>query len=176
MINNNEHKKYETYGAGQEEILHIIKDISISLQNIHSLIEELTKLLVSECGNEDIIECASEAAPSILLEDEKQEEPTRTFRLKSINTDDAFIRGKYRRLSYYFGNATENEIILKFEEIENIIGEELPKSAYDYREFWANSTSRPIALTWLNAGYMSVSVDLLLKVITFEKQRKYPLF
>jgi hypothetical protein len=45
---------------------------------------------------------------------------------------------------------------MTFEEIEEILRAKLPKSALKYREWWANqlnTTSRPQAAAWLDAGF-----------------------
>jgi len=62
-------------------------------------------------------------------------------------------------------------IPLTFDEIEKIIGEELPASASQYRPWWgneANAQSRQCH-AWLDAGWQVDSVDLQKKLVVFSK-------
>lgn len=49
---------------------------------------------------------------------------------------------------------------LSFDEINTIIGAELPKSAYDHRAWWANTESHSQSLAWIAAGWRVEGVDL----------------
>lgn len=79
---------------------------------------------------------------------------------------------KYRFLSEYLYGTAKPQVRLSFEEIEQILGFELPDSACVHRAFWANTTSHSIALSWLSVGYSVVEADLQKKYIVFEKDRK----
>lgn len=57
-------------------------------------------------------------------------------------------------------------INLKFVEIEKIVGE-LPKSAYEYKEWWSNSPSHPLMKVILKCGWRQKNIDLFLKKIEF---------
>jgi hypothetical protein len=49
------------------------------------------------------------------------------------------------------------EITLGFRQIEEIIGGQLPESAFNYREWWSNQSNvknRPQARAWINAGFV----------------------
>lgn len=66
---------------------------------------------------------------------------------------------KYQGLESYLNSSpsTINEITLSFPQIETIIGDSLPSSALNYREWWANqldTTNRPQARAWVRAGFM----------------------
>lgn len=53
--------------------------------------------------------------------------------------------------------STTNEVTLSFEQIEAIIGDTLPSSASNYREWWANqsdTSQRPQAKAWISAGFI----------------------
>lgn len=55
------------------------------------------------------------------------------------------------------------EVTLTFREIERLICCSLPKSATDYRQWWANqvdSKNRPQAAAWLDASFSVDSVQL----------------
>jgi len=48
------------------------------------------------------------------------------------------------------------ETTLTFRKIEEIIGSQLPESAFNYREWWSNQSdvkNRPQARAWINAGF-----------------------
>ncbi len=48
------------------------------------------------------------------------------------------------------------ELSMTFREIEEIIGVRLPRSAFEYREWWSNQTdvsNRPQAKAWTRAGF-----------------------
>ncbi|MDK2799182.1 MAG: hypothetical protein PWQ70_801 [Clostridiales bacterium] len=60
--------------------------------------------------------------------------------------------GKYYLLEKYLDRQSAPEITLTFPEIERIIGEPLPASAYKYPAWWANG-GHIQADAWLNAGW-----------------------
>ena len=60
---------------------------------------------------------------------------------------------------------------LTFSQIENAIGFSLPESARQYREFWANTTTHSIALSWLSVGYKTVDVNLANETVVFERYK-----
>ena len=74
---------------------------------------------------------------------------------------------KYRHLTAYLSKQ-ESPVKLSFGEIEEIVGFPLPASAYSYREFWANTKSHSIALSWLSIGYRTVEVSIEQKYVIFE--------
>ncbi len=76
---------------------------------------------------------------------------------------------KYRRLTEFLSESGEKCVTLTFEQIESMIGFELPPSARKYKEFWSNTTSHPIALSWLNVGYQKIDVALDKETILLEK-------
>lgn len=85
----------------------------------------------------------------------------------------AVVGKKYRYLSDYLHNVTEDGVRLTFDEIEQIIKEKLPSSAYQHRAFWANTESHSIAISWMSVGYRTVDVDLANRYVVFEKKREY---
>ena len=76
---------------------------------------------------------------------------------------------KYRFLSTYLKDSEEYSIKLTFSEIESILQFKLADSAKKHKEFWANSTSHSIALSWLSVNYKTVEVNLEEEYIVFEK-------
>ncbi len=67
----------------------------------------------------------------------------------------------------------KSRIILTFDELEDILGFTLPKSAYLYEWWWANedvdTTSHTRCKLWQNAGYKTKEVDLSNKNVVFVK-------
>lgn len=74
---------------------------------------------------------------------------------------------KYRHLSTHLAKST-SPVRLSFQEIEQIVGFRLPPSAYSYREFWANTKSHSIALSWMGVGFKTVEVSLEEEYVVFE--------
>ena len=77
---------------------------------------------------------------------------------------------KYIALTNYLKDTNREIIKLSFKEIEQIIGEKLSKSAYNYHEFWSNTTSHSIAFGWFNAGYKKKFVDIKVKDVNTSKK------
>lgn len=77
--------------------------------------------------------------------------------------------GKYYKLENYLIQSGKPVLVLSFSEIEGILGFDLPASAYKHQALWSNSESHPIALAWLNAGYLSEQVNLAEQTIALKK-------
>ncbi len=67
---------------------------------------------------------------------------------------------KYDPLNSYLEQRGDRSISLTFSEVEKIINAKLPKSALDYREWWANDRSHTQARAWLAAGYKTSDVNM----------------
>ena len=69
------------------------------------------------------------------------------------------MAAKYEPLKRH-RRATPNstsEVTLSFQQINEIIGDPLPQSAYTYREWWSNQSdtrNRPQAHAWIAAGFV----------------------
>jgi len=74
------------------------------------------------------------------------------------------LRDYLKRLSQ-----THNEITLSFEQINRILEADLPKSAYQYREWWSNEVGgRHVqAHSWQDAGWKVDSVEFNRKRVRF---------
>ena len=82
------------------------------------------------------------------------------------------IRGKYEELKRYLKNSQKNYELLKYSEIEEIIGSKLPLPAYDYGKWWINGDSVQ-AKAWLDANWMVL--DLVLgEFVSFVKISRKP--
>lgn len=67
--------------------------------------------------------------------------------------------GKYDLLAKYLSVCNKEEITLNMKEIEFIIGNNLPSSAYKYSAWWANEVkSHSHAKSWIFEGYKTIEV------------------
>jgi len=82
----------------------------------------------------------------------------------------------------FLKNLTVDNYNLSFEEIEKILGEKLPPSAYQYDAWWSNNPSHPLMREILEAGWRKEKVDFnigevwLKRVqnqLTFEQLRNF---
>ena len=82
-------------------------------------------------------------------------------------------RLKYNPLCDYLASqdAGVGVLQLTFGQIEAIIGERLPKSAYDYQQWWSNRMAADYvpshASAWLKAGWRVRKVDMLKQAVEF---------
>ncbi len=79
---------------------------------------------------------------------------------------------KYAPLIEYLQRAPSKEMRLSFAEVEGIIGEPLPQSAWKHRRWWGNSRtadSHTWAHMWLDAGWEQVQLDLTDGSVTFRR-------
>lgn len=78
---------------------------------------------------------------------------------------------KYEPLGDYLAALapTTNNISLSFADIERIIGDELPPSATDHREWWANQERGSRAPHWRAAGFKVESVDRRQLIVRFRR-------
>ena len=93
--------------------------------------------------------------------------------------DDSLPEGKYAVLAEHLAKIPieTQSVLMTFAEIEKLIGEKLPESAYDYRAWWSNDPSKPNSGCWLNQGWKAQSLSLSEKRLTFvrtdDRQRAY---
>ena len=84
------------------------------------------------------------------------------------------VRGKYRPLYEALRASTGDHRRLTFAQLEEIIGVSLPRSAFQYREWWANEQERsggrhPQARAWMLAGWQVETVALANKEVVFRR-------
>lgn len=79
------------------------------------------------------------------------------------------VSAKYRPLAQHLATRAENRFMLSFTEIETILGEKLPKSAYKHKAWWANSRTHSQATAWMTLGFSTAEVYPELRTITFQK-------
>lgn len=85
---------------------------------------------------------------------------------------------KYAKLGRYLNSNSYVEVPMTFSEIERIIGNKLPPSAYRHRPWWSNNASNSVMTkVWLDAGYRTEQVDMSAKKLVFKRiaTRKPPL-
>ncbi|MBL8079057.1 MAG: hypothetical protein JNM55_13920 [Anaerolineales bacterium] len=84
------------------------------------------------------------------------------------------MTGKYTPLEYYLRDlpASQREVIMPFEQIERILNDKLPPSAYKYQAWWANQKegSHVEANAWLDAGWKVDTVKFSEKWVRFVRQ------
>lgn len=78
---------------------------------------------------------------------------------------------KYSKLTDYLQSQNAKEIKLSFSEIEKIIQDVLPPSAYKYPAWWANDnvSKKRQCESWMSIGWESAEVQLG-ESITFIKK------
>jgi len=81
---------------------------------------------------------------------------------------------KYQPLKDFLFKTPQNPngITLSFVRISQIIGSALPNSAYNYPAWWANqtdTTNRPQARAWTDAGFKVVKVDWSARSVMFKR-------
>lgn len=82
-----------------------------------------------------------------------------------------FKNYKYYLLEQYLSNLNESEIKLSFYQLEEIIGDNLPPSAFSLPQWW-HSHPEDHGRAWVNSGF-KVKVDLAKKIVTFTKASNY---
>jgi CBS domain-containing protein len=101
---------------------------------------------------------------------------------KARQSRDKVEGGKYVPLKEYLENRkTEGHSTLSmgFDDIESLLGEELPDSARKHRSWWDNDYStHPQASAWLGAGWLVNDLDLSNESVFFRQTTLalYPLF
>ena len=85
------------------------------------------------------------------------------------------MTGKYTPLENYLSNLPENqsEVTLGFEQIEGILDDNLPPSAYEYQRWWEHETegNHRNTRSWSNAGWRVESLDVNAKWVKFVRAR-----
>ena len=74
----------------------------------------------------------------------------------------------YSPLYEYLRSLGQEKVNMSFSEIETILGFTLPKSAYAFRAWWADS-GHSQANAWLHAGYKVDKVDIPGKVVMLRR-------
>jgi hypothetical protein len=80
---------------------------------------------------------------------------------------------KYKPLQAHLERRRGRPEMLTFEDIEEIIGKELPISASKHRSVWSNDNREEGSAShaWTRAGYRVAYLDREQKVVRFERTR-----
>ena len=85
------------------------------------------------------------------------------------------MAGKYTPLENYLRDLSvgQREITLGFEQIEEILHDKLPSSAYEDQRWWEHGTEGNHVNTraWANAGWKVESLDVNAKWVEFVRAR-----
>lgn len=77
---------------------------------------------------------------------------------------------KYAPLTGYLSSSGMDYIRMTFMEVEEVIGDKLPRSAFQYRPWWSNNPANHVnADSWLRAGYKTADVDMEERKLVFRK-------
>lgn len=80
---------------------------------------------------------------------------------------------KYQLLYEHLRRQGQDEVTLTIEEIERLIGGELPATARTQRAWWSNRRKGAVQATaWVQAGYHTAEIDLVQERVTFRKPGK----
>lgn len=82
------------------------------------------------------------------------------------------MRNKYGPLCDYLKRCGKSSVRLTFQEIEDIIGDKLPMSAYKYYAWWGNRklTKHSQVKAYMEAGYQVDSFNLVEKWVIFIRE------
>ena len=84
------------------------------------------------------------------------------------------MAGKYTPLENYLRDlpANQKEVTLRFEQIERILNDKLPSSAYEDRRWWDHETegNHVNKRAWSNAGWKVASLDVKKKWVTLVRR------
>ena len=77
---------------------------------------------------------------------------------------------KYQPLEAHLRKVRRESIPMTFSEIEEVIGAELPASAFKHRAWWSNNPSNSVIThAWLDAGYKSANVNIAGRMLEFRR-------
>lgn len=77
---------------------------------------------------------------------------------------------KYDPLTRHLALRNQARIQMGFDELERLLGFQLPPSARKHRAWWSNNPSNSVMTkAWLAAGYQSEQVDLDAEKLTFAR-------
>jgi hypothetical protein len=80
---------------------------------------------------------------------------------------------KYEPLTTHLNEIQQSEHSMSFAEIEELLHDRLPPSAYKYRAWWSNNPNNSVMTkAWLDAGWISCDVDMTKKRLVFKRARR----
>lgn len=81
---------------------------------------------------------------------------------------------KYGPLTSFLQEHTESSIDLAFEDVEEVIGTNLPPASRVHRVWWNDGHGGSQTRGWLDAGWSMAGVDLSLGRVTFRRKTSDP--
>jgi hypothetical protein len=79
---------------------------------------------------------------------------------------------KYDSLGHFLADNEFNEVRMTFEDIEKVLGFELPERSQHIRAWWSNNPSNNVMTkAWLAAGYKTEQVDIEGRKLVFRRIR-----
>ena len=79
---------------------------------------------------------------------------------------------KYNKFIEFLNNQPSSVVTCSFKQIEEIIDETLPTSAYSYDAWWSNNPSHPLMNLVLESGWTKTNINLQSNQVTFSKSNK----
>jgi hypothetical protein len=79
-------------------------------------------------------------------------------------------RGRYDPLREHLESSGEEQVTLRFEDIEQIVAASLPASARRHRPWWGNNDRSSQAAAWMGAGYEVDAVDQRVGWVRFRRR------
>lgn len=77
---------------------------------------------------------------------------------------------KYEPLGGFLRKQSTSRVPMTFSEIEAVIGDRLPNSAYRHRPWWSNNPSNSVMTkVWLDAGFQTEQVDMSAQKLVFKR-------
>jgi hypothetical protein len=76
---------------------------------------------------------------------------------------------KYSPLQDFLVRQSKDQVRLDFEQVEEILGASLPRSAYEYQAWWANDPGHSQCRSWHEAGWKTENLDLSRRTIVFSR-------
>ncbi|WBY17245.1 hypothetical protein PF049_03545 [Erythrobacteraceae bacterium WH01K] len=82
---------------------------------------------------------------------------------------------KYQGLSDFLSDLCEDKIVMSFESVNDLVGGNLPDSAFRHRPWWANRSEGKGSqnLAWQSVGWETRDVNMELDEVTFVRARKH---
>ncbi len=107
-----------------------------------------------------IFESAASSTEFVTISDDADAAIRKFMYDNSLLPTDPAEQNKYKPLNDYLIMKGEENVILTFNEIEDILGFPLPPSARKHRTFWENDRkSHSHSSVWMNAGYKTVNAN-----------------
>lgn len=82
------------------------------------------------------------------------------------------VSAKYRPLAQYLAKQTDSHVTLSFSEIEEILADKLPESAYKHKAWWSNTKTHSQATGWMVPGFSTYKVYPELHTVNFQRGKK----